>query len=336
MPTSNAAARRTVLLALAGALVLGLQGCGGEDRLTVYSGRSQSLVGPLLERFSEESGVPIDVRYGDSAELALLLSEEGDATPADVFYSQSPGATGFLAEQGLLAELPSEILETVEDPYRDPAGRWVGLTGRQRVLVYNSEQVDQADLPPSVFDLTGEQFAGRVAVAPENGSFQDFVTALRVAEGDEAAMDWLSALAEGGAPTYANNNAIVEAVARGEVDMGLVNHYYALRFRAEDPDSAAANHTFDGDDIGALVIPSTISVTATADNPDAEALIEFLLSEQAQRFFADETMEYPLLPGVEPAGGVPALEAGPDVDITQLGDGLEATLDMIEDSGLSG
>jgi iron(III) transport system substrate-binding protein len=321
-----------VRLLVVAALAIGLVACGSEERLTVYSGRSQSLVGPLLERFSEESGIPIDVRYGESAELALLIDEEGDAGRADVFYSQSPGATGFLSEGGRLAELPSELLEQVDERFRDPDGEWVGITGRQRVLVYNTEQVAEADLPESVFDLTGDEYAGRVAVAPENGSFQDFVTAMRGAEGDEAAMDWLTALAQGGAPTYANNNAIIEAVDRGEVEMGLVNHYYALRFLEEDPDLDAANYVFGDGDLGALVLPSTASVTATSDNPDAMALISFLLSEEAQQFFAEETMEYPLAAGE----GEPSLEGAPDVDVTQLGDGLERTLELIEESGLGG
>ncbi len=320
------------LLVVVVAMAIGLTACGNDERLTVYSGRSQSLVGPLLERFSEESGIPIDVRYGESAELALLIDEEGDAGRADVFYSQSPGATGFLSENGRLAELPSELLEQVDEEFRDPEGEWIGITGRQRVLVYNTEQVAEADLPESVFDLTSEEYAGRVAVAPENGSFQDFVTAMRNAEGDEATLDWLTALAEGSAPTYANNNAIVEAVDRGEVEMGLVNHYYALQFLEENPDLAAANHVFGDGDLGALVLPSTASVTATSDNPDAMELISFLLSEEAQRFFVEETKEYPLAAG----NGEPSLEGAPDVDVTQLGGGLERTRELIEESGLGG
>lgn len=322
-------------LALLTALVVLAGGCGGEQRLTVYSGRGESLVGPLLERFSEETGVPIDVRYGDSAELALLIGEEGEGTPADVFYSQSPGATGYLADAGLLAELPGAALDAVDPRFRDPQGQWVGVTGRQRVLVYNTELVDEADLPASVSDVTDERYAGRVAVAPENGSFQDFVTALRQAEGDEAARAWLEGLGAGGAPTYANNDAIVEAVGRGEVEMGLVNHYYALRFLEEDPDLPVANHVFAGSDPGSLVIPSTVSITAGSDSREAaERFLDFLQSEQSQRYFADETKEYPIAPAVEPAAGVPPLGPAPEVDIAGLGGGLERTLELIESSGL--
>lgn len=325
---------RAALLAF---LVLLAGGCGSEERLTVYSGRSENLVGPLLERFSEEAGVPIDVRYGDSAELALLIGEEGEDTPADLFYSQSPGATGYLAEAGLLGELPGAALDRVDPAFRDADGRWAGVTGRQRVLVYNTDLVDPADLPESVADLTGETYAGRVAVAPENGSFQDFVTALRQVEGDDAALAWLEEMAAGGAPTYANNDAIVEAVGRGEVEMGLVNHYYALRFLEEDPDLPVANHAFAGADLGSLVIPSTVSITApSAGQGNAERLVEFLQAEDAQRYFADETKEYPLTSGVEPAADVPPPAPAPAVDITALGGDLERTLELIETSGLGG
>jgi iron(III) transport system substrate-binding protein len=334
-------ARRAAVTVLAVALsVTLLAACGGgEERLTIYSGRSQSLVEPLLTRFSEETGIPIDVRYGDSAELALLLGEEGEGTDADVFYSQSPGATGYVAGRGLLAELPEELTARVDERFRSAEGRWVGVTGRQRVLVYNSEELDEADLPQSVLDVTNPEFAGRVAVAPENGSFQDFVSALRQAEGDEATLEWLTALAEGGAPTYANNNAIVEAVARGEVPMGLVNHYYNERFLEEDPDLPSRNHVFGGGDLGALVIPSTVSIVEGTDQREAaEEFVAYLLSEDAQRYFADETKEYPLAAGVEPAAETPPLDTAnlPSYDVDALGGELEGTLELIRESGLGG
>jgi iron(III) transport system substrate-binding protein len=312
--------------------------CSGEgDRLTVYSGRGESLVAPVLERFSADTGIGIDVRYGDSADLALLIDEEGDNTPADVFYSQTPGATGYLAGRDRLGRLPEDILQQVDEPFRGVDGRWVGITARQRVLVYNSEVLSEDDLPASVLDINDEPYAGRVAIAPSNGSFQDFVTALRQTEGDDTAREWLEGLADAGAPIYANNNAIVEAVGRGEVDMGLVNHYYNYRFLEEDPSLPSRNHVFGNNDIGALLIDSTAAVTAE-DDPDARRLIEYLLSEEAQRFFADETKEYPLAAGVPPADDVPPLdrESIPVVELDELGGGLEQTLELIRESGLSG
>src|ERR671910_538865 len=219
-----------------------------DDRLVVYSGRTSNLIGPLLEDFADESGISIDVRYGDSADLALLIDEEGDRTPADVFISQSPGAVGFLDAGGRLAELSDELIAAV--PEGDAAGDngWVGLSGRVRTLVYNPELVDATDLPDSVLDLTAAEYAGQVALAPTNGSFQDFVTVVRDQLGDDEAAAWLDGMAAGDPPTFDNNTAIVEAVGRGEVPMGLVNHYYAFRAKAEDPDLPVENHYFpDGD-----------------------------------------------------------------------------------------
>ncbi|HEX2507904.1 MAG TPA: iron ABC transporter substrate-binding protein [Miltoncostaeaceae bacterium] len=317
--------------------ILAASGCGGDrDALTIYSGRTEDLVGPLLERFSEEQGVPIDVRYGDTPQLALLLAEEGDRTPADVFWGQSPGATAHLAQRDLLAPLSSETLGLVNPRFEDPQGLWTGTSGRQRVLVYNSETVAQDGLPRSVHELTRPEYRGRVGIAPTNGSFQDFVTAMRDIEGEEATAAWLRGMADNGARTYANNNAIVEAVGRGEIDMGLVNHYYNHRFLQEDPSLPSRNHRFEDGDIGGLLIPSSASVLAASDKKEeAEAFIRFLLSKEAQEYFADETFEYPLAQGVPPAEGVPPLESlrPPDEPPARLGD-VEGTARLIQESGL--
>lgn len=325
----------TALLAVMVALVVAA--CGGDDdSLTVYSGRGEALVGPLFDRFTEETGIEVDVRYGDSDDLALLIAEEGDNTPADVFYSQSPGAVAFLAADDRLAAVEAQALEVVDPRFRDPNGLYVGVSGRQRVLVYNSDLVDADELPDSVFDLTDERFRGEVAVAPGNGSFQDFVTAMRQIDGEEAAKEWLEAMAANDSPTYANNNAIVEAVGRGEVPLGLVNHYYNFRFLEEDPSLASVNHSFAAGDTGSLVIASTASVIDGTDRPDeAQRFIEFLLRDDAQAYFAEETFEYPLRAGVPPAVDVTPLDElrPPMFDVAQGAD-LERTAVLIRDSGL--
>ena len=332
--------RKTAVVAVALLLALATAGCSSSrDAMTIYSGRTQNLIGPLLERFNKETGIAIDVKYGDSAELALLLDEEGDRTPADVFLSQSPGATGFLSGKGRLGQLDAATLDKVDARFRNADGRWVGISGRQRVLVYNSEQVAEADLPDSVLELTDGRFAGKVAVAPSNGSFQDFVTAMRQLEGEEATATWLKELAANEARTYANNNAIVEAVSRGEVEMGLVNHYYNYRFQQESPGTPSRNHSFAGDDVGALVIPSTASVLAGTDKTEeATRVLNFLLSAEAQRYFSDQTFEYPLVSGIPAAAGLPPLASlrSPDYDVDALGGGLERTVELIRSSGFNG
>lgn len=326
-----------ILAAAAVPLAFAATACsGGRDALTIYSGRDEALVGPLLEDFVDETGIDVDIRYGDSGDLALLLKEESEDTPADVFLSQSPGPTALLAGEDLLQPLDAELLENVDERWRGGEGMWVGLTARQRVLVYNSELLSEDELPDSVFDLVDPEYEGRVALAPTNASFQDFVTAMRHLEGDDAAREWLEGMAANDSPTYADNSSIVAAVGRGEIEMGLVNHYYNFRALEEDPESPSRNYVFPGDDLGSLLIDSTVSVLAPTDHAeDAERFVEFMLGEEAQEFYSRETFEYPLATGASPAEELPPLdvESGPAIDLTSLGD-LEETAQMIADSGL--
>ncbi|MDP8959748.1 MAG: iron ABC transporter substrate-binding protein [Actinomycetota bacterium] len=325
-------------VALLSAATLTAASCSpGSDRLTIYSGRSEFLIRPLLEQFAEETDTPIDVRYGDSADLALLIAEEGQDSPADVFLAQNPGAVGFLAGQMRLQPLSEEVLGRVEPRFRNGRGLWVGISGRVRVLVYNTEMVDPAELPDSVFDLTSERFQGEVAVAPTNGSFQDFITAMRQMHGDQATLGWLKGMVANDAQTYANNSAILQAVGRGEVPMGLVNHYYHYRFQEEDPGLPTANYLFPDGGVGAFVIVTAVAVLDTAEQPEqAEEFVSFLLSEEAQRYFSQQTFEYPLAAGVEAAVDLPPLEEidSPALDFDRLGGGLERTKQLIDQSGL--
>ncbi len=323
-----------IALALSFALTLGavagLSCSDGDEAVTVYAGRSQNLIGPLLERFAEDTGIDVNVRYGSSTDLALLLQEEGERTPADVFISRSPGPIGFLAEKGLLAELDDETLDLAPS---SPAGYWVALTGRQRVLVYNTDLFDPSELPASIHELTDEQWLGRVALAPTNGSFQDFFTLFRLSEGDEDAVAWLKALHEGGAPVYPNNVSIVQAVARGEIEMGLVNHYYNLRIKVEDPSTLSENHRFRDGDPGSVMIATAIGATASGDKDVAQKLIRFLTGKTAQEYFGNANFEYPLATGVE-LEGVSLPSGAVDVgDFDRLGGSLERTIELIREAG---
>ena len=202
------------------------------DALTIYLGRTQNLIGPLLERFNKETGIPID-GTGTRPSWPCCWPRRATA-PGRRVPVPEPGATGFLAGKGRLGQLEATTLDKVDARFRNADGRWVGISP-PAVLVYNSEQVTEAERLDSVLDLTGDRFTGKVAVAPSNGSFQDFVTAMRQLEGEEATAAWLKAMVANKPRTYANNNAIVEAVGRGEVEMGLVNHYYNYRFQQESP-----------------------------------------------------------------------------------------------------
>jgi iron(III) transport system substrate-binding protein len=330
-------------LAVAAAVVIAagvLVGCtssGGGDRLTIYSGRLPELVEPLLEEFADETGIGIDVRYGDSADLALLIDEEGDKSPADVFLSQAPGAMGYLDAKGRLTKLDRSILDRVEPRFRATNGDWVGLSARARVLVYNPNLVPSADLPASVFDLTRPKYRGKVGVAPTNASFQDFVTAMRLLVGDAKTQEWLDGMKANGARAYANNLAIVDAVGRGEIPMGLVNDYYLYEVRNDDPGIPARNYFFPNGDVGTIILATSVGILDTNDRgDDARRLVEFLLSKRAQRFFAKKTYEYPLVAGVEPVSGKPPLASiqAPSLELDSLGGGLARTRAMIANSGL--
>ena len=314
---------------------------GDGQSITIYSGRSEDLVEPVLDAFTCATGIETATNFGDPTDLALLLSEEGDRTPADVFLSKSPGAVGFLAGQGLLRPLADDLLDRVEEGNRAGSGEWVGISGRERVLVYNVDNVSADELPESIFDLTDERYRGRVAIPATNGSFLDWFTVFRAVEGDDVAVEWLEGMAANDAIVTESNRPTVDAVGRGEIDFGLVNHYYNFQ-EAEALGDAhrALNHSFAPGDIGSLLIITAGGITAASDEVDAATeLLEFMLSEGAQRYFTNETLEYPLAAGVDPAPQLPPLgDGGADFDVRfdSLGEGLTRTVAIIEESGLNG
>ena len=210
--------------------------------LTVYSGRNENLVGPLLEQFSEDTGIAIQVKYGGTAEIAATILEEGANSPADVFYAQDAGALGALQAEDRLAALPDAILNAVEPRFRSPQGQWVGTSGRARVVVYNTENVKPEDLPPSILDFTDPMWKGRIGWAPTNGSFQAFVTAMRVTLGDDRTRAWLEGIKANEPMVYTSNTPTVQAAVDGEIAVGFVNHYYLFRIRAEQGNVPAENY----------------------------------------------------------------------------------------------
>ena len=332
---------RFALISLLSTLILLIAGPSltqSEDVLTIYSGRNESLLGPILDQFAEDTGQAIEVLYGGTSAVANQILTEGENSPADVFIAQDGGALGALAAAGMLHKLPAATLAHVADPaFVSPDGVWTGLSGRARVFVYSPEALAEhgLELPNSILDLTGEEWSGLVGWAPTNASFVANVTAMRVLLGEEAAADWLAGMIANGVHAYPKNTPIVQATIDGEVVGGLVNHYYLFRFLAEDPDITARLHFFPGGDVGSLINVAGAAILKSTDQPFAALeLVNYLLSDTAQAYFAETTFEYSLVENVAPTVDVPALAdiEAPEIDLSDLDD-LQGTLEMIEESG---
>lgn len=319
-------------------LLAGLSTVAQDDEapLTIYSARREELVAPIIAQFTEDTGIEVEVRYGNLAEMVVTIIEEGDNSPADVFFAQDASGLGALEKAERLIPLPEDLLALVPEKFRSQQDVWIGTSGRARVLIYNSSLVDVADLPTSLLDLTDEVWRGQVGWAPTNGPFQGQVTAIRMIEGEDIAQAWLEDMLANDVVTYPGNTSVVQAVIAGEVSMGLVNHYYLLEFRAEDPDIEAENHFFEAGDVGALVNVAATGILDSSDQPElAEQFIRYLLSEDGQTYFATETYEYPLIEDVESIEGLIPLDElePPDFDLGNLAD-LEGTLALMGEVGV--
>ena len=301
--------------------------------LIIYSGRSESLVDPIIQQFKGATGIDVKVKYAGTGALAATLLEEGDNSPADVFYAQDPG--GLAAVSDLMTELPADVIELTPQWARSPEGRWVGVTGRARVVVYGSDNLTEADLPDDLWGFTEPQWKGRIGWAPTNGSFQAMVTALRVGWGEDRTEQWLRAMLDNDVQIYPKNTPQVAAAAAGEIDVGLVNHYYLYRFIAEEgEDFAARNAHLRSGGPGSIVLVSGAGILNTAENSDnAEAFIRFLLSPVGQQYFAGQTFEYPMVEGVRPSVLLTPLAdiSQPDITLADLADlaGTQALLQKV-------
>lgn len=332
--------RRLVLLL---AVLVAAASCSGDGErdaspasksLTVYSGRNERLIGPLLERFGAGSGIEVKVRYGGTSELTATLLEEGARTPADLFISQDAAALGALGRAGLLRELPDDLLERVPPRFRSSRGRWIGLSGRARVVVYNTERVDPGDLPQTLDEIVDSRYRGRFGLAPSNASFQAHMALYAALNGEAKLAELLDGIVANQPLRYPKNMPIVEAVIAGEIDWGLVNHYYLWRALREEPDAPARNFFMPAGDASSFINMAGAGVLS--DRADALALLRFLAGDEAQRYFAEETYEYPLAAGASPSVDLPPLGqlATPDVDYGDVSEALERALPLIHESGL--
>lgn len=308
------------------ALITCLTGCAPATEpstsLLLYSGRSEEFIAPFVEAFTAETGIKVEARYGDSAALAAQLLEESENSPADLFLSQDAGALGAVSAAELLAPLDAKVLKGTPTEYISKNNDWIGITGRVRVLAYSPERVNS--LPNSVAELLDPQWKGRLGIAPTNASFQTFVTAMIQSQGESATQAWLEGLLKNSPKFYEKNSLIVAAIDSGEIDAGLVNHYYLWEVAEElGRDIAVQNHFFTAGDVGNLVNVSGAGILKTAKNQNAaQQFIEFLLSPKMQDKFVEETHEFSLTRPEPTPAGLPLLSeiGAPRIDLSELAD----------------
>lgn len=315
-----------------------------EGEVVVYCGRSKNLVQPVVKLFEEATSIRVRVRYGNTAQLAVTLLEEGKKSPADVYWAQDAGALGAVSRGGLFLDglpnrLDPKVTKGIPRNLRSKTGQWVAISGRARVLAYAPKRVTAAELPASVFDLVDSKWRGRVGWAPTNGSFQTFVTAMRVQVGDEKTLRWLVAMKNNDAKRYPKNTPIIQALAASEIDVGLPNHYYLFRFKKKDPNFPVAQQFFaNPGDAGNLINIAGVGVLKSSQRQkNAIRFVEFLLSAPAQKHFTQEVSEYPMTNTAEPKSELVPLDeldrAAPRIDLDALTD-LEGTLKLLQQAGL--
>jgi iron(III) transport system substrate-binding protein len=317
----------------------GVSPADSAESLTIYSGRSQKLVGGLFKSFTKATGIRVKVRYASTASLANQILEEGNRSPADLFFAQDSGALGAVAERGLFRHLSKSLLKEVPPTLRSPKEDWVGLSGRARVLAYSTERLKRNGLPKSIIELTDPKWKERIGLPPTNASFQAFVSAMRVQIGDEKTLTWLKGIVANRPKYYAKNTPTVKAIADGEIDVGLVNHYYLYRFiRKEGEKFPVRNYYFPNGDIGALINVSGVGILKSSPKPNlAEKFVAFALSQAGQKFFVEGNNEYPVVDGfqVDPKRGLKNVRAiqTPNVDLGKLTD-IRGTVKLLQMAGM--
>lgn len=329
---------RSVLGLAALSLGLPLLAACGEDepKLVIYNAQHEQLLDELAPAFEEETGIEVELRNGKDLELSNQLVQEGDASDADVFLTENSPAMSQVEAAGLFQELPDSILEVIPEQYRPPSGLWTGFVARSTVLVYNTDLIDESELPDSIMDLAEPEWAGRMSFSPTGADFQAIVAAILELEGEDATRAWLEGIKENGT-VYDGNNVVLEAVNSGESEVGIVYHYYWERDRVEGGDvhEDSAQHYFTDQDPGAFVSVSGAGVLESSDmKVEAEQFVEFLVGEQGQEILAESyALEYPLNPDITLEQGVkPFSELDPPaVNVSNLDS--EAVVDLMTEVG---
>jgi iron(III) transport system substrate-binding protein len=315
-----------------------LSACGGDDeeKLVIYNAQHEELVVEVVDAFTDETGIEVEMRNGSDLELANQLVAEGDASKADVFLTENSPAMSLVQAEGLFTTLEQGSLDNIPEQYRPDDDSWTGFAARSTVMVYNTERVQPDQLPASLLDLADPEWQGRISFSPTGADFQAIVAAVLALEGEEATAEWLAGL-EANGTVYDGNNVVLESVNAGQTDAGVIYHYYWYRDQEEAGDNSDNSklHFFGNQDPGAFLSISGAGVLKNGEHTDdAQEFVEFLTGPEGQEIVSDSyALEYPLNPEVD-IRAVPPLEEleVPNVDVSDLDS--EKVIELMQSAGL--
>jgi iron(III) transport system substrate-binding protein len=310
-----------------------------EATLTIYAAQHQQMVDMVTKAFTKETGVAVKSRFGEAPELASLLVREGAKSPADVFFTENSPELVLLDEKKLLAPVDKATLQAIPSQYSSQNGQWVGLLGRENVLVFDPAKVEESALPASIYDLAKPSWKGKVAIAPSDADFLPLIAASVALKGREATLAWLKGL-KTNAAVFEDDEGVAAAVERGAAATGVINSYYYYRMRVEaGPEGTKSKvHHFSGGDLGGLLNVSGAGILKSSKHPaEAQRFLAFLVSKPVQEMIAqsDIDFEYPLLPGVAANAALLPMDKlqPPALSVKQLGDDTDAAK-LLRQAGL--
>jgi len=275
------------LLAQATLLAVGLSATPvlAEDAgIIVYNAQHESLAGKWVEGFTKETGIKVTLRDGGDSEFSNQIVAEGASSPADVFLTENSPAMSLVEAAGLFAPVDAGTLAQVPEDFRPSSGNWIGIAARSTVFAYNKTKLTEAQLPKSILDLADPAWKGRWAASPSGADFQAIVSALLQLKGEEVAMVWLKGTKENVTP-YRGNSTVMKAVNAGEIDGGVIYHYYYFGDQAKTGENSGnvAQHYFKNQDPGAFVSISGGGVLASSKHPkEAQAFLKWVTGKDGQ------------------------------------------------------
>lgn len=278
-------------LSLATAMLASAARAQEADELVVYNAQHEALGNAWIEAFTKETGIKVVVRKGSDMQLANLILEEGDLSPADIFLTENSPAMVLLDESGRFAPVDKETLDQVPAEYRPADGMWTGIAARSTVFAYDKSKLAEDKLPKSMMDLADPAWKGRWGASPAGADFQAIVGALLQLKGEEATAGWLKAMKENATP-YKGNSVAMKAVNAGEIEGAVIYHYYWFGDQAKTGENSnnVALHYFKNQDPGAFVSISGGGVLKSGKHQkEAQAFLKWITGKGGQAILRDGT-----------------------------------------------